>query len=391
MNARSAHLAGFVIGFSLGRVVGRHLRDRVAHLEPPTLIDWQRARELAITLSGSVRLSAEERAVLRDLYQRFVEELAPTLAEFIQAPVPSSISRLYVFDRVDWIDANLENFAEILRPLETILHLPQHPLARLGAVGWAYLGRSAATIEVGMALGFLSRRVLGQYDITFLGSEADTAGKLYFVEPNVRWVVRAWRLPEEDFRRWLVLHEVTHAFEFETAPWLGQYIHELIHRWVDALRQDASLGRRIIDALRAAAQGNVPRDGAWIELLMSAEQRETFRSVQAAMAVIEGYSNYVMREVARERLKSFDTIEHRLEERERLRTPAEQLILRLTGLDIKLEQYRRGEAFCRAVAERYGPEGLRLLWRSPQTLPRYEELDDPEAWYRRVADGGETE
>ncbi len=69
-----------------------------------------------------------------------------------------------------------------------------------------------------------------------------------------------------------------------------------------------------------------------------------------------------------------------------MRTPAEQLILRLTGLDIKLEQYRRGEAFCRAVAQRYGHEALQRMWRQPETLPTYEELTDPDSWYRRVSD-----
>jgi putative hydrolase len=121
---------------------------------------------------------------------------------------------------------------------------------------------------------------------------------------------------------------------------------------------------------------------------MSAEQRHVFRSLHAVMAIVEGYSNYVMREVGRELLRAYEVIERRFEERERMRTPAEQLILRLTGLDIKLEQYRRGEAFCRAVVERYGPTSLRLLWVSPETLPRYEELDNVETWYQRVAASG---
>jgi coenzyme F420 biosynthesis associated uncharacterized protein len=319
-----------------------------------------------------------------------VEELAPAIAAFIGTEVPSGLQRLFVFDRIDWIDANLENFAEILRPLETIVQVPEHPLARMGALAWAYLGRSAATVEVGMALGFLSRRVLGQYDVAVLGREPVTTGKLYFVEPNVRWVVRAWRLPEEDFRRWLVLHEVTHAFEFETHPWLGDHINGLIRRWVDSLPRDASLGRRIVEAVRAAARRELRADLAWIELLMSAEQRQLFRSLQAVMAIVEGYSNYVMREVGRARLPAYEVIERRFEERERMRTPAEQLILRLTGLDIKLEQYRRGEAFCRALVQRYGPDSLQTLWRSPDTLPQYDELDDPESWYRRVSRRGES-
>ncbi|MCX2726053.1 zinc-dependent metalloprotease [Thermomicrobium sp. 4228-Ro] len=388
MHARYARFAGLVVGLSLGQWVGRRVRDHVARSEAPPLIDWARARELAINLSGGIRLGAEERDRARAEYRQLAEELVPSIARFIDAPVPTGVSRLFVFDRIDWIDANLENFAEILRPLEGIVHLPEQPLARIGALVWAHLGRSAATAEVGMALGFLSRRVLGQYDIAVLGREPVTTGKLYFVEPNVRWVIRAWNLPEDDFRRWLVLHEVTHAFEFETFPWLGDHINSLIRQWVESLRRDANLGRRILEAVRAAARAERQADLAWIELFMSAEQRHIFRSLQAVMAIVEGYSNYVMREVGRELLRAYEVIERRFEERERMRTPAEQLILRLTGLDIKLEQYRRGEAFCRAVVERYGPASLRLLWVSPETLPRYEELDNVETWYQRVAASG---
>ncbi|MCX7623364.1 MAG: zinc-dependent metalloprotease [Thermomicrobium sp.] len=385
MNARYARFTGLVVGFSVGQWIGRAVRERVANAAPPGLIDWGRAREIAINFSGGVRLVAEERERAREQYRHFVEELVPAVAEFIGVPAPEGVSRLYVFDRIDWIDANLESFAEILRPLEALIHLPDHPLARMGALLWTYLGRSAATVEIGMALGFLSRRVLGQYDIAVLGREPVSTGKLYFVEPNVRWVVRAWQLPELDFRRWLVLHEVTHAFEFETNDWLRDYVNGLIRQWVESLRRDVSVGRRIVEAVRAAARGQLRDELSWIELLMTGEQREIFRSLQAVMAVIEGYSNYVMRAVGRTQLPSYDVIERRLEERERMRTPVEQLVLRLTGLDIKLEQYRRGEAFCRAVVERYGAEGLRSLWSSPSAFPRYEELGDPDAWYRRVA------
>ncbi|MCM8746756.1 zinc-dependent metalloprotease [Thermomicrobium sp. CFH 73360] len=384
MSERSARVIGLLVGLSLGQWVGRRARDRVATWEPPGLIDWGRARELAVRFAGEVRLGAKEREEATATYRRLIEELAPAIATFVGAPVPPGIHRVYAFDRIDWIDANLEGFAEILRPLETLVSLPQHPLARVGALAWAYAGRSAATVEIGMALGFLSRRVLGQYDITILGREPVTTGKLYFVEPNVRWLIRTWRLPEADFRRWLVLHEVTHAFEFETYPWLREHVNGLLREWVEALRLDGNLGRRFIEAVRSATRGEVGHEGTWIELLMSPEQRRLFRALQAVMAVIEGYSNFVMRQVGRHLVSEYEVIERKFEERERMRTPAEQLVLRLTGLDIKLEQYRRGEMFCRTIAERYGRDALTLLWRGPDCLPSYTELSDPIVWLQRV-------
>ena len=58
--------------------------------------------------------------------------------------------------------------------------------------------------------------------------------------------------------------------------------------------------------------------------------------------------------------------------------------MRLTGMDIKIEQYRAGEKFVRAVAEARGPAALRLLWEGPETLPRPEEIAEPSRWIARL-------
>ena len=53
--------------------------------------------------------------------------------------------------------------------------------------------------------------------------------------------------------------------------------------------------------------------------------------------------------------------------------------MRLTGMDVKLEQYRKGERFVRMIAEAGGPAALRRLWDGPETLPRHGEIDEPVA------------
>ena len=61
------------------------------------------------------------------------------------------------------------------------------------------------------------------------------------------------------------------------------------------------------------------------------------------------------------------------------RTPFERAILRLTGMDLKMEQYQKGERFVRAIADARGPAALDRLWDGPETLPRDGEIDDPDA------------
>ena len=61
---------------------------------------------------------------------------------------------------------------------------------------------------------------------------------------------------------------------------------------------------------------------------------------------------------------------------------------RLTGMDIKLEQYRRGERFVAGVYRVGGAAAIEHLWDGPETLPTEQEMDDPAAWVRRVTSGG---
>jgi len=80
-------------------------------------------------------------------------------------------------------------------------------------------------------------------------------------------------------------------------------------------------------------------------------------------------------------------ISARFHERRTKRTAFERSMLRLTGMDLKMEQYKKGEQFVRAIAERRGPAALARLWEGPETLPRDGEIDAPDRWISRVLDG----
>jgi uncharacterized protein (DUF2342 family) len=56
-------------------------------------------------------------------------------------------------------------------------------------------------------------------------------------------------------------------------------------------------------------------------------------------------------------------------------------------MDLKLEQYRRGERFVAGVHELGGATAIARLWDGPETLPSEAELDAPAAWLRRVLPG----
>jgi coenzyme F420 biosynthesis associated uncharacterized protein len=122
----------------------------------------------------------------------------------------------------------------------------------------------------------------------------------------------------------------------------------------------------------------------WIEGIMTPEQRTLFSKLQAVMSIIEGYSNYIMNAVGARLLPSYEMIKERIEQRAARRSPAEKLFVRITGLALKMEQYKLGESFINSVVEKRGIEFANKVWEGPEFLPTLEELRDSPAWISRV-------
>jgi coenzyme F420 biosynthesis associated uncharacterized protein len=285
------------------------------------------------------------------------------------------------------VRANTGSFASLMSKLEKdLLDQVMPPGGGLAKATMALANRWVTTRQLGFLLGFMGSRVLGQYDLALLSTEA-APGRLLFVEENIRATARALGVPVGPFRTWIALHETTHAFEFEAHPWLRPYLAERLERQLSLFGKDArGLGREALRGLGRSIRGDGD-GGHWIERMMGPEQRALFRETQAVMSLLEGFSDYVMDEVGRELVPDVAVISARFHERRTRRSTIERSILRLTGMDLKLEQYRKGELFVRAIAERRGPTALARLWEGPETLPRDGEIDVPERWIARVLGG----
>jgi coenzyme F420 biosynthesis associated uncharacterized protein len=216
-------------------------------------------------------------------------------------------------------------------------------------------------------MAFLGTRVLGQYDPQLLAAEPVSAEGLYLVETNVVDWQRKANLPEEDLRRWLILHEMTHAWQFAAHPWLRPYMEQTMRQLLETVTKKGAAVQRV-----AAFAGVLPA------------QWRVMRQVQGTMSVVEGYSNLVMNELGGKLLPGFEQLERAYRERSTGKSPLDVLVARLTGLDLKLQQYKRGEAFCRAVFDRHGLNVLNRVWLSASTMPTLDELGNPDAWHRRV-------
>jgi coenzyme F420 biosynthesis associated uncharacterized protein len=385
---------GLVLGLAAGAAwtAGKLLNRNVSRDQSnnPRLLNWTWARTIAVRGARDsqgdeigAELDAGQRERVRREYASLVERSAQLVSEFTGITLPAPLRQVHVFDRAEWVDANLAQFRLMFAALDEAY---AETIARArGAAPAGMVGQAMLSAQMGILMGYLARRVLGQYDLSLLGREPVTEGRLYFVEPNIAAMERRYELPREEFRAWIALHEVTHAFEFEAHPWVRAYMNDLLTEYLRSLSEDL-FGNRPGGALTLLAgriKDNLFERGHMLEMMMSPAQRDVFRKLQALMALMEGYSNHVMNQVGARQLKDHETLKQTFESRAKSRGAAEQLFIKLTGLDIKLEQYVLGERFCEQVASERGLPFLNQIWRGEEHLPTLEEIHDPARWITR--------
>lgn len=390
-SARKSYVAGGALaGAAVGVWAGKKIKEFASKERPEGMIDWNRTREIATGMNKGDTLTVADREHLDRYYGDLVAKCIPIVAKYTGTSLPYETERTFAFDRVDWINANLEGFRRMFEPLEALEEANGRGKNMLSRA-WSGVNQTIVSYEVGLLLGYMARRVLGQYDLALLGREPVTSpGKLYYVEPNIRGVESKLGLPKEDFRMWLALHETTHAFEFEAHPWVRLHFNGLLDRYMNFLKQDAEFLKQGFQGLKVFArrvqQGRDDSEsgGSWLEMLMDDEQRQLFNEMQAMMCVIEGYSNHVMNAVGKDLLDNYEMISRKFAERQKQRSQADQLFARLTGLDVKMEQYRQGERFIDQIVAERGHSFAHQVWDKPENLPSMDEIRNPDRWIYRI-------
>ena len=84
-------------------------------------------------------------------------------------------------------------------------------------------------------------------------------------------------------------------------------------------------------------------------------------------------------------MPSFKQIEDRFKQRQKNRSLFEELFNRITGMDLKMAQYRQGEEFVDAIVAQRGIAFMNQVWEKPDNLPNMDEIRDPALWISRMS------
>ena len=361
-------------------IPGLVLNTGLQFLRSPTgTVDWRQVAINAANVGDAERWAYAEKQRLLPAYEDFVSEHTPQIIELTGLQTPGA-RQIRVFDRYDWIKTNVTAFAEQFSPLEEALMT--HKGDSLISKGVYRSNQVISTVGFGFLLGYIAKKVLGQYDPSLFGREI-VSGQIYFVEPNIEIVERQLSLAGDDFRRWIAIHEVTHAIVFESVPWLKGHLNQLLKRYLTAT--DAGLTSDGLQVrVRAVASHYIERrQFSLMNAVLSREQIGILNQIQALMSVIEGYSDFVMDGVGKELLTTYDYMKRAFELRRRRKSGREGFFERATGLGMKLEQYVLGERFVSHVWKSRGIDFVNRVWRSPSDIPALDEVAHPEKWIIR--------
>jgi coenzyme F420 biosynthesis associated uncharacterized protein len=282
------------------------------------------------------------------------------------------------------VRANIASFQRLLKPVTKKLAASMEK-PRLLALP-AGMSRTINGAQVGLLLGWMSTRVLGQYDQLLVEDEhPEEQDIVYYVGPNILGLERKFGFPPREFRLWIALHEVTHRAQFTGVPWMREHFLGLVEHTLDMVDPDP---RRLLAALRRSADvirsGRNPLDdGGLLTLLATPEQFAAIQEIGGLMSLLEGHGDVTMDRAGAERIPNARRFSEVLRERRRQRGMA-KLLSTLIGLDAKLRQYEQGERFIAAVEGAGGPGLLSKVWEGPQWLPSWSEIRNPDSWIDRT-------
>ena len=342
------------------------------------MVDWTLARQIARFAARSDDVPA----LGLDL-PALAREIEPDVIAHARLQPAGAAPSAEVVGRGAWAEANLSSLSTLLEPVTGRL---EDRLARAGPFAGALRLATGVTVaaEVGLVVGYMSQRVLGQYELALLAP--DTPPRLLFVAANLERAVSELDVDQDSFLRWVVIHELTHALQFGSVPWLRGHLGGLLREYLETV--DVRIER--------GAAGGLPslpnptelverfKEGGLAALVQTQEQRAIVERMQAAMALIEGHAEHVMDALAPKLVPEHEGLREAMSRRRASRSAPERILGRLLGMDMKLRQYELGKSFCDAVVAEGGIEALNRAWTGPPALPTLEEIEQPVMWLGRT-------
>ncbi|MDP6078270.1 MAG: zinc-dependent metalloprotease, partial [Acidimicrobiales bacterium] len=125
-------------------------------------------------------------------------------------------------------------------------------------------------------------------------------------------------------------------------------------------------------------------DGGFLTAVASPEQRRALDGIAGLMSLLEGHGDVTMDRAGRGIVVGVDRFGRVLRQRRRSASGFTRIFQKLVGLEAKLAQYAKGEAFIEEVEDAGGTTLVNRVWEAPSNLPDLAEINSPSLWIARM-------
>jgi putative hydrolase len=356
-----------------------NLFDRLFELlQSPGPINWKLAAEVAGSLAGP------SEPIEPALLEEYTEL---SLAAYLRINDATGLAvtsgeELQPTDRAGWVNENLRSFAYLVEPFAE--GLGATAVAAAGPMGaiLPQLGPVILGMQAGTMVGFMGHRTLGQFDT---GIPAAGTHPMLLVVPNVEAFAVDHGLDARTVRLWSAAQELVHRAEM-AVPWVTDHLDYLMAAYFKDLDFDAERLTQKMQSLEdpEELQRLLGEPGGMAGLIAGEHQAANLSDVQAFVAFLEGYTEWLVEEALRPLIPDYERLSEAVARRRAEPTQGEQFLQQFIGLELKRHLSRTAAGFCREATDRWGREALERIWEDPEHLPSLAELEDPLGWAARV-------
>ena len=252
-----------------------------------------------------------------------------------------------------------------------------------------FMGTLIAT-QLGQGIGLLANSITGANDVAIPLLKADSGSHL--IPQNVNEWADGLGIDLEQVTIYLSLREAAAARLFANTTWLSSYLQNLIISYGKGITIDVdSITRQAEEAMSSGEIDiNNPQS---INLALNAglftpqqtpAQELALTKLEMALALIEGWIDHVISEVAGDRIPAFNALIENSRRRRATNSPMQQLFANLLGVEVSPRKMREASAFWSEVKIIKGSDGRDKCWDDPAFLPMPDDLSDVKAFLNSV-------
>jgi len=252
-----------------------------------------------------------------------------------------------------------------------------------------FMGTLIAT-QLGQGIGMLANSITGANDVAIPLLKSDSGSHL--IPQNINEWSEGLGIDQEQVAIYLSLREAAASRLFANSPWLQNYIKDLITAYGKGISIDVESITRQAEEAMASGEIDMNNQQA-INLALNAglftpqqtpAQELALTRLEMTLALIEGWIDHVISQVAADRMPAFNALIENSRRRRATNAPMQQLFANLLGLEVSPRKMREASVFWSEVKNLRGADGRDKCWEDAAFLPMPDDLSNVKAFLDSV-------